>query len=146
MIQRIIQAFMPPKKMIDLFTLKMSSTKPIELVAQQVQNACESNNFVLLQSYNYHEIVESKGFPMKRKVFIYDICQAKTASLMLSTNPHFAIFMPCTLAIYEHDNETIISTMNMELLLNAVRSNKELYNEAKALFSSFKSLMTSLTI
>lgn len=146
MIQRILQVFMPPKKMIDLFTLKMSTKKSIELVAQQVKNACESNNFVLLQSYNYHEIVESKGFPMKRKVFIYDICQAKAASLMLSSHPQFSIFMPCTLAIYEKDNETIISTMNMELLLKAVSSDKELYKEAKTLFNSFKSLMNSLTI
>lgn len=146
MIQRILQVFMPPKKMIDLFTLKMSTKKSIELVAQQVKNSCESNNFVLLQSYNYHEIVESKGFPMKRKVFIYDICQAKAASLMLSSHPQFSIFMPCTLAIYEKDNETIISTMNMELLLKAVSSDKELYKEAKTLFNSFKSLMNSLTI
>jgi uncharacterized protein (DUF302 family) len=95
--------------------------------------------------HNYHEIVESKGFPISRKVNIYDICQAKAASLMLSTNPHFSIFMPCTLAIYEKDNDTIISTMNMEFLLKAVSSNKELYDEAKTLFNSFKSLMSSLT-
>jgi uncharacterized protein (DUF302 family) len=65
---------------------------------------------------------------------------------MLSTNPHFSIFMPCTLSIYEKDGKTVISTMNMELLLKAVSSNKELYLEAKTLFNSFKSLMNSLTI
>jgi uncharacterized protein (DUF302 family) len=54
--------------------------------------------------------------------------------------------MPCTLSIYEKDGKTIISTMNMELFLKAVRSNKELYKEAKTLFNSFKTLMNSLTI
>lgn len=146
MIQKILQALMPPKKMIDLFTFEISSDKPIENIAQKVKYACEANNFVLLQTYNYHEIVENKGFPMQGKVFIYDICQAKAASLMLSTNPHFSIFMPCTLSIYEKDGKTIISTMNMELLLKAVSSNKELYLEAKTLFNSFKSLMNYLTI
>jgi uncharacterized protein (DUF302 family) len=83
MLQKLMQALMPPEKMIEMFTLKISSDKPIEIIAQKVKYASEANNFVLLQTYNYHEIVENKGFPMQRKVFIYDICQSKAASLML---------------------------------------------------------------
>lgn len=40
--------------MIDLFTFEISSDKPIENIAQKVKYACEANNFVLLQTYNYH--------------------------------------------------------------------------------------------
>jgi uncharacterized protein (DUF302 family) len=99
----------------------------------------------LLQTYVYHEIVESKGFPIKRKVFVYEICQAKTAAAMLTDFPHFSIFMPCKLAIYEDNINTIISTMNMEIMLKAVGSNQELYKEATALFITLKSLMNSLS-
>lgn len=144
MLNRLMQALMPPKKMIDMFTLKVESIQSIESIAAKVETACVRNNFVLLKTYNYHEIVEDKGFPMKRKVFIYDICQAKTASLMLTSNPHFSIFMPCTLSIYEDKGKTVISTMNMELLLSAVKEDKVLYNEAINLFNSFKSLMNQL--
>ncbi|MDP3266283.1 MAG: DUF302 domain-containing protein [Sulfuricurvum sp.] len=56
---------------------------------------------VLLHHYNYHEVVASKGFPIDRKVYIYEVCQAKLASIMLTSNPHFAQFIPCHIVVYE---------------------------------------------
>lgn len=145
MFQKIIQALMPSNKMIDMFTFKMTSKQSIEQITQKVPEACSNNKFALLHTYVYHEIVESRGFPIKRKVFIYEICQAKTAAAMLTDFPHFSIFMPCKLAIYEENGNTIIATMNMEIMLNAISSNKELFKEATALFSTLKSLMNNLS-
>jgi uncharacterized protein (DUF302 family) len=142
---KLMQAFMPAKKMIDMFTLKVISNQSIEKIEVHVKEECENHKLTLLQSYTYHEIVESKGFPIKRKVYVYDICQAKTASLMLTDNPEFSIFMPCTLAMYEEAGKTVISTMNMDIMLKAVQSNKVLYNEATTLFGSFKSMMNALS-
>ena len=65
---------------------------------------------------------------------------------MLTGNPEFSIFMPCKLAIYEEAGKTIISTMNMEFMLNAVESNRELYNEATSIFEILKALMKKLAI
>lgn len=145
MLQKIMQALMPPKKMIDMITVKMISNQPIESISQKVPAECVTYKFSLLQTYNYHEIVASKGFPIDRKAYVFEVCQAKTASLMLTSNPHFSIFMPCRIGMYEENGKTVISTMNMEIMLNAVRSNKELYNEATTLFSTLKSLMKSLS-
>jgi uncharacterized protein (DUF302 family) len=142
---KLMQAFMPAKKMIDMFTLKVISNQSIEKIEVHVKEECENHKLTLLQSYTYHEIVESKGFPIKRKVYVYDICQAKTASLMLTDNPEFSIFMPCTLSMYEEAGKTVISTMNMDIMLKAVQTNKELYNEVTTLFSSFKSMMNALS-
>lgn len=145
MIMKLMQAFMPAKKMIDMFTFKVISNQSIVKIAEHVQAECENHKFSLLQTYTYHEILEGKGFPIKRKVYVYDICQAKTASLMLADNPHFSVFMPCTLALYEDAGKTVISTMNMGIMLKAVQSDKLLYKEATALFSSFQSMMNALS-
>jgi uncharacterized protein (DUF302 family) len=136
---------MTPEKMIDMFTYQISSKLPIEKVTEKVPAACEEKKFALLHTYVYHDIVESKGFPIDRKVYIYEICQAKTAAAMLTDFPHFSIFMPCKLAIYENNGETIISTMNMAIMLNAVSSNPELFKGATALFNTLKSLMDSIS-
>ena len=145
MLQKMMQAFMPPEKMIEMFIYKITSTQSIGQISEKVPSACEKFKFSLLQTYIYHEIVESKGFPIKRKVFVYEICQAKTAAAMLTDFPHFSIFMPCKLAIYEENGKTIISTMNMEIILKAVGSNQELYKEATTLFNTLKSLMNSIS-
>ncbi|PKP12887.1 MAG: hypothetical protein CVU08_08180 [Bacteroidetes bacterium HGW-Bacteroidetes-3] len=145
MIKKMIQAIMPSQKMIEMFTLKLESDQPIETIAQKVSGECENHKFALLQTYVYHDIVEKKGFPINRKVFIYEICQAKTAALMLTSNPEFSIFMPCKIAMYEDAGKMVISTMNMEIMLNAVKSNPELYKEATTIFKTLKYLMTSLS-
>jgi uncharacterized protein (DUF302 family) len=53
--------------------------------------------------------------------------------------------MPCKLAIYEDNGNTIISTMNMETMLEAIGSNQELYKDATTLFNTLKLLMKSLS-
>lgn len=144
MLNQLLQALMPAKKMIDMMTLKVESSISIETVAMNVEARCKENNLTILQAYNYNQIVEEKGFPINCKVYVYDICQAKTASMMLTTNPNFSIFMPCTLSLYEENGKTVISTMNMDMMLAAVKSDKSLYAQASGLFNSFKSLMKQL--
>lgn len=140
-----MQEEMTPEKMIEMFTYEISSKLPINEVHEKVPVACEQNKFALLQTYVYHDIVEGKGFPIDRKVYIYEICQAKTAAEMLTDFPHFSIFMPCKLAIYEKNGETVISTMNMGAILAAVRSNSELFNDATSLFNTLKILMDDIS-
>ena len=141
----MLQELMTPEKMIEMFTYKIISNQPIEQISEKVPTAYEQNKFALLQTYVYHEIVESKGFPIKRKVYIYEVCQAKTAAAMLTDYPHFSIFMPCKLAIYEENGSTIISTMYMEIMLKAVNSNHDLYKEASSLFSTLKIVMDQIS-
>ncbi|HCY43520.1 MAG TPA: hypothetical protein DHV48_19655 [Prolixibacteraceae bacterium] len=129
---------------IEMVIHQTESKLTAEQVAEQVEAACNKYSLALLQTYIYHEIVESKGFPIQRKVFVYNICQAKTASMMLTTNPEFSTFMPCTLAVYESGDKTVLSTMNMGMMLEAVKSNEELYNQASSLFKSFKQMMDEL--
>lgn len=144
MLQKIMALLMPPKKMIELFTVKEISKQEIEKIIPKVGEALEMHKFSLLQTFVYHEIVESKGFPIQRKVYIYEICQAKVAAMMLTDNPEFSIFMPCKIAIYENEGNTVISTMNMEIMLNAVKGNKNLYTEALSLFKTLTALLNTL--
>ena len=145
MLRKLMQAAIPAEKMIEMFTHKISSKLPIEKVIEKVPAGCEEKKFALLQTYVYHDIVESKGFPIDRKVYVYEICQAKTGAALLTDFPHFSLFMPCKLAIYEDKGETVISTMNMEIMLKAVSSNPELFKETTTLFNTLKSLMDSIS-
>lgn len=135
---------MQNEKMMEMIMHQTNSNLTAEQIAGQVEAACQKFNLALLQTYIYHDIVEAKGFPIQRKVFVYNICQAKTASMMLTSNPEFSTFMPCTLSVYESGDKTILSTMNMEMMLEAVKANEELYNQASNLFKSFKQMMDEL--
>lgn len=132
------------ENMMEMVLHQTESKLAAEEIALKVEAACAKNSLALLQTYIYHEIVESKGFPIQRKVFVYNICQAKTAAMMLTTNPEFSTFMPCTLSVYEADNKTVLSTMNMSMMLEVVQSNNELYDQASKLYKTFTGMMDEL--
>jgi uncharacterized protein (DUF302 family) len=144
--QETVSALMSPKEMIELFTLSETSLQPIEKIADNFPAACEKFQFALLQTYVYHDIVKSKGFPIQRKVYIYEICQASVAAEMLTVHPEFSLFMPCKIAVYEDEGRIVISTTNMDLLLKAVADNEALYIATTSLFASLKALIEFLSI
>ena len=137
-------SFIPKNTIIDLFTYSVESKKNIETIINKVEDTCKKYNFSLVHQHAYHDIVSSKGFPIERKVYIYEICQAKVASMMLSKNPYFSPFMPCRIAIYEDNNYCTISTQNMELMLDLVKNQPDLYKEAFSLFLNLKDMINEL--
>ena len=72
------------------------------------------------------------------------MCQAKVAALVLRDEPSFAPFMPCRIAIYEEAGQVTISTQNMEMMLDTLKDNTELYRQTDELFGTLKSLMNDI--
>lgn len=81
---------------------------------------------------------------MKLHINLFKIIPVSLLAVLLTSNPEFSVFMPCTLSMYEENGKTIIATMNMEIMLRAVKNNKVLYAEASNLFNSFKKMMNTL--
>ncbi len=144
MIKLLMKLFVNKKRMFDMMTYKISTSSKIEKIVASVEKSCENNKFALLHNYVYHEVVKSKGFPIDRKVFIYEICVAKVASLVLTKEPSFAPFMPCRIAIYEENDSVVISTQNMDMILNTLDKNSELFQSTSELFSNLKSLLNEI--
>jgi len=144
MLMKLMMALMPKKQMLEMFTIEFKSKRGIQSVIDDVEKACAEYGFAVLHHYNYHEVVASKGFPIDRQVYIYEVCQAKLASMMLTTNPHFAPFMPCRIAVYEEGDTTIISTQNMQMMIDLIQSQKELHTEAIKLFTALQNMMKKL--
>lgn len=144
MMKILMKLFMRKEKLFEMMTYKVHSSKEISKVIEGVETACETRKLALLHSYVYHEVVESKGFPIARKVYIYEVCQAKVAALVLTDEPSLAPFMPCRVAVYEEAGQVTISTQNMEIILYALKKNAQLYGETNELFGTLKSLMSDI--
>jgi len=144
MFQMLMKLFVSKEKLFGLMTYRVNSSKEIDKVIQKVEGACEKFKLALLHHYVYHEVVESKGFQIQRKVYIYEVCQAKVAAQVLTDEPSFAPFMPCRIAVYEEAGSVVISTQNMEMMLNTLKSNTELYTQTNELFETLKSLMNDI--
>lgn len=142
--QETMEATLVGPQMMDKLAFNLTSNKSADSIAAEVEGVCSQNQFSVLTTYNYKEILEKKGFPIERKAYIFEICQAKLASKMLTAYPSFSIFMPCKIALYEEEGKTILSTMNMELMLDMIKDNASLFQEATAMFESIKNIMATL--
>jgi uncharacterized protein (DUF302 family) len=144
MVEMLMKLLLSKKKLFKMMTHKVESTKEISEVVGAVESACEKYNLALLHHYVYHEVVKDKGFPIKRKVYTYEVCQAKVAALVLTEEAQFAPFMPCRVAIYEDGSNVAISTQNMQMVLDTLDKNTDLYVQTNTLFNTLKSLMKDL--
>lgn len=144
MLANLLMALMPKKQIVNMCTTSFKSKRSIQSIIDEIETVCAEYKFALLHHYHYHEIVASKGFPIDRKVYIYELCQAKVASMMLTTNPHFAPFMPCRIAVYEEGDTTIISTQNMQMMIDVIQSQEQLHVEATGLFIALQDMMKKL--
>ena len=142
--QETLEATFTGPQLMDKWAFNLTSKKSADAIAAEVEGVCSRNQFSVLTTYNYNEILEKKGFPIERKVYIFEICQAKLASKMLTAYPSFSIFMPCKIALYEEDGKTILSTMNMELMLEMIKDNASLFQEANVMFESIKKILATL--
>ena len=123
---------------------QVNSPLPIEQIAQKVADVSKARGFSVMHSYNFFEILQAKGFPIARKAMVFEICQPGMASRMLTYFPAFSAFMPCRIALYEDNQHTVISTMDMAPLLDQLKENVEVYQEAYRLFDDLKSLIRQL--
>ena len=96
----------------------------------------------LLKSYNYSDMVAEKGFPIEGDVIVYEICQAKVASQVLTTNRDFAPFMPCRIAVYDDNGKTILSSPNMQSMIDGF--DESVREDAQKLFGALKTLLETL--
>lgn len=144
MIKLLMKIFASKESMFNMMTYRVSTSSKIEDIVANVEKSCENNKFALLHNYVYHEVVKSKGFPIDRKVFIYEICVAKVAALVLTEEPSFAPFMPCRIAIYEENDSVVISTQNMDMVLDTLGKNSELFQSTSELFNNLKSLLNEI--
>lgn len=127
-----------------MLVVREYSDLPMNEIVDSFETKAKERGFVVLHSYNYHEILKEKGFPIERKAIIYEICQAKMAAMMLEKHPEFSPFMPCRVSIYEDGGKSVLAAQNMEPLFDMLEDNSLLKAEAKRLFESMKELLNAL--
>ncbi len=125
-------------------TFQVNSPKSIEHIAQKVAELSKEKGFSVMHSYNFFDILQSKGFPITRNAMVFEICQPGMASRMLTHFPAFSAFLPCRIALHEENQQTVISTMDMDPLLEQLKENAEVFQEAYRLFDDLKVLMRQL--
>jgi uncharacterized protein (DUF302 family) len=77
-----------------------------------------------------------------RRIGIYQFCDALTAKKMVEYDMNFAAYLPCRIAVVEDpQGKGWLIMMNMEMLLNNPKLNKQLKAEAEKVWKDLNGIM-----
>jgi uncharacterized protein (DUF302 family) len=123
---------------------ELTTNKTLDDVIKSLQKLAPEAGFSILHQYDFFTILEGKGFPIEAKVWTFELCRASMASKMLNLFPLFSTMMPCRISVYEDSGTIHIATMNMMPMIEMIKEDAELYDEAKDLYAQILALMEML--
>ena len=122
---------------------KTQTNYSLETVKAQLQEKAQSLGFGILGSYSFQKILKNKGFDLKRDITVYELCNPPAAQEALNALPEVSVYLPCRISIYRENKETILATIGIEDMLNAVTVNDEFKEHMQKIFDNIRLLMNS---
>lgn len=98
-----------------LITLR--SPLPIDTVCRQLAESAVRHQFGVLATHNLREKIEGKGLPFGRECRVIEVCNPRQAQQVLSESITVATALPCRVAVYEENGQTVMATIKPSLLL-----------------------------
>ncbi|MDH3192216.1 MAG: DUF302 domain-containing protein [Nitrosopumilus sp.] len=112
------------------FSYSLKTSKDINQIVLDITENLNDIGFGVLETLDFKEIFEKKGIEFKKNYKLMEVCNPTAAKNVLETNPELGLLLPCTIAIYQENNQNIISLAKPTSLLSIV-SNDNLQKLAK---------------
>lgn len=74
---------------------------------------------------------------------MYELCNPAAAHKALSTLPEISVYLPCKLSLYTQNGVTVLATIGIEDMLNAVDVDDALKAHLQEIFDNIRALMNS---
>jgi len=120
-----------------------TTTQSIETVKQELEAKAKEVGFGVLNSYEFKNILESKGFPIEKDITVFELCNPPGAQQALSEIAAISVYLPCRLSVYEDNGVTTLATIGIEDILNAVAVDERFQSFMSILFENLKRVMHS---
>lgn len=108
----------------------VESTKPLERVAADLEQATVQNKFGVMGVYNLKEKMAEKGVAFERECRIFEVCNPGQAKKVLDRNIQISTALPCRISLYEEGGRTKLATIKPTEML-ALFHNPELKSVAE---------------
>lgn len=122
---------------------KISSAALVETIKNEMADHAKAVGFGVLNTYEFREILQSKGFPIERDIAIFELCNPAKAQKALITFPEISVYLPCRLSVYEEAGATTMTTIGIGDMLAATKTSEAFELEMKIVFDNIVALMHS---
>lgn len=96
----------------------VSTDKSVDEAVAALEESLKERKFGVLWKFDMTATLQAKGQPFNQPYRILEVCNPAEANQVLTSNVHVGYFLPCKVAVYEHDGGTVIGMPRPTLLIN----------------------------
>ena len=106
------------------FSYTVQTLKTINQAVEDITTNLKEVGFGVLGTLNFKDILQKKGLEFKEEYMLLEVCNPSAAKQALESNPEIGLLLPCTIAIYQKNNENFISLAKPTALLANICDNR----------------------
>jgi|SRR6478735_2963931 len=106
------------------FSYTVKTLKTINQAVEDVTASLKEVGFGILGTLNFKEILQKKGLEFKEEYRLLEVCNPSAAKQALESNPEIGLLLPCTIAVYQKNNENFISLARPTALLANIHDDR----------------------
>ncbi|MCF6244033.1 MAG: DUF302 domain-containing protein [Sulfurovum sp.] len=124
-----------------IYTVK--TTQTIEIVKTELEAKAKDLGFGVLHTYDFKQILHTKGFPIEKEITVFEICNPPGAQQALSQIAAISVYLPCRISVYEEDGHATLATIGFEDILSSVDVNEDFKTHMILIYENVKHVMHS---
>jgi len=105
------------------FTHTIKTQKSVDDVITTLTEDLKEIGFGVLEILDFKKILSEKNVELSNNYRLMEVCNPNLAKQVLEANPDLGLLLPCTIAVYQKDNENYISLARPTSLLSMVSEN-----------------------
>ena len=105
-----------------MFHHTVDTEKSVEEAIASLESALKEEKFGVLWQFSIRDKLNEKGLEFDRNYQILEVCNPVEAKRVLSENDLAGYFLPCKIAVYEHEGRTKIGLPRPSALIGMVEN------------------------
>jgi len=104
------------------FSYTVKTQKAMDDAIEEITSNLTKIKFGVLGTLDFKEIFAKKGIDFPNEYKLLEVCNPVAAKQALDSDPDIGLLLPCTIAIYEKDDENYISLARPTVLLSVAQN------------------------
>ena len=100
------------------FAHTVKTTKPLEEVIISLTEDLKEIGFGVLEVLDFKNILTEKGVNFSENYKLMEVCNPNLAKHVIESSPDLGLLLPCTIAVYQKNDENFISLAKPTSLLS----------------------------
>ncbi|MGI9567561.1 MAG: DUF302 domain-containing protein [Nitrosopumilus sp.] len=91
------------------FSYTVTTKKGIDKAIEDIAENLKKIGFGVLEILDFKNLLQDKGLEFDWNYKQMQVCNPELAKQVLEANPDLGLLLPCTIAVYQKDNENFVS-------------------------------------